>query len=141
MTVTFQLILLLTGVLIPLTVHSCGITNSHRKSALTLTKSNCDPKIVYVNVCAGDCPSWCIPTYKNNEMTTILGCWACKPKEMEKLITTMTCSSGSKSVKYEQAKRCDCERQSSCAVGSRKRRSQNETEALDVKEVVPVVGQ
>lgn len=144
MNLAFQLSLLLAELLIlPSTIYSSchRPVSGHPQGLLTLTEEGCSNKTVRVKVCQGDCSSICYPEVRNNEVQTRTVCHGCAPKEMVVKYASLQCGSRTRNVTYQEASKCECHYLGVCEIGSRKRRSVNETEVVPklVKRAVQAV--
>ena len=105
-----------------------------------VTKSGCASQTVAVDVCEGDCSSVSYPFYENGEVKTGIVCHGCEPKSVRSKNIVLKCGSQRQEVEYFEPDRCLCKLYK-CEIGLRKRRSTNETEVLDAKNVESKAGQ
>ena len=135
MKIVFLLSLLLTGLLIlsPTAQSSCHHPiEGHPKGNLTLTKKGCTSKTIQVKMCEGECSSVCFPRYYHGEVVTTTICHGCRPKEMVVKHETLQCGSKTRTVKYKEPVKCECDFIGECSMGLRKRRSVRGIEAVQV---------
>jgi hypothetical protein len=141
MTFSIRLYLLIAGLLTVTTIAKiCSDpVSAHRRGTLEISKKGCIPKTVDVNVCDGYCSSITYPDFEHGAVKMNLACHGCVPKSVNRRKVWLQCGSQRKPEWYSDPTECECKKFKTCEIGSRKKRSTNETD-LDMENVESKTG-